>query len=138
MSSKKSKKIVKKYNSPIGVNIKALRNGKKLSQAELGKLVNVTRGQVSNYESGNNLPSIDILLQLCVILDTSPNDLMGYVKPGTDLEQEIKKEKLEKDNQSIFESINQLKQRIVELSADKEELKNDKAELRKRLDELKR
>ncbi len=55
----------------LGARIKILRTAKGLTQAELGKLVGVTKGAVSQWEGGliSNI-KLKTALQLCQVLGT--------------------------------------------------------------------
>ena len=59
-----------------------LRNHKKISQAELAKLLNYeSRATIANWESDgpkSTLPPVDIFLQLCNIYGVDPNYLLGF------------------------------------------------------------
>lgn len=60
-----------------GDRLKKLRAEKKLTQGELGKIVNVTKVSISGYESGNRSPDTDTLQKLADTLDTSTDYLLG-------------------------------------------------------------
>ena len=49
-----------------------------LTQAELGKILNVTNRAVSDWESGKQIPSLDNAIALAVLLKISFKTLMGY------------------------------------------------------------
>lgn len=61
--------------SIIGRNIKKYRKIKKLTQRELGELVNKSDNTISNYEKGKITPSQDALFALSEVLDVSVDDL---------------------------------------------------------------
>ena len=50
-------------------NLAELRKQKKLSQAELAKLVGVSRNTISSIETGQYEPTAKLALLLCVALD---------------------------------------------------------------------
>ncbi|MBQ6805419.1 MAG: helix-turn-helix transcriptional regulator [Clostridia bacterium] len=62
-----------------GLRIKRLREEKKLSQAELAKLLNTKRQTISKYENGivTNIPS-DRIEEIARILDTTPEYILGW------------------------------------------------------------
>ena len=61
----------------ISTNITKYREKANLSQKELAAKLNTSPSRVSNWEQGNNCPSIDILFDVCLILDVSINDIYG-------------------------------------------------------------
>lgn len=60
-----------------GDRLKELRLAKGLKQAELGKLVNITKVSICGYEKSNRTPNLETLLDICEVLETSPNYLLG-------------------------------------------------------------
>ena len=63
--------------SEFAKNLKRFRKSKKLTQTELGKMLNYGSTAIANYESGRNEPSFDILIRLSEILNVSLDDLLG-------------------------------------------------------------
>lgn len=62
----------------LGRQVQAKRKGKKLSQAELGKLAEISRNYVSIIERGEaESISMKVLNKLAVVLGTSPSELTG-------------------------------------------------------------
>lgn len=60
----------------IGKKIKAARRSKKISQCRLAQSLNISEGYLSHLETGKNTPSIELLLNLCNLLELTPNDLL--------------------------------------------------------------
>lgn len=56
--------------------IKKWRKDRKITQAEMAKLLNVSRQTYINYESGSFEPSFITLVQISQILHTSIDDLL--------------------------------------------------------------
>lgn len=61
----------------ISKNIAKYREQKGLSQKELAKRLGVVPSRISNWETGANCPTIDILFNVCEILNVSINDIYG-------------------------------------------------------------
>ena len=61
----------------FGDKLKGIRKAKKLTQFELAKRLEVSKGTVSAYEQGLSHPSIQTLVKICDILDTSADYLLG-------------------------------------------------------------
>jgi transcriptional regulator with XRE-family HTH domain len=59
------------------LNIKSLREKNGFTQQQLAEKLGVSRGQIANYENGENSPSLEIIYKMLVVLDTTPNLLFG-------------------------------------------------------------
>lgn len=62
----------------IGAKIRECIQGKGLTQNEVSKALNVTQATVSQWISDKRQPDYDMLILLCKILDTTPNELLGW------------------------------------------------------------
>ena len=65
----------------LGVRLKALRQRKKLTQAELADLLSVTKSVISAYENDLRMPSYDILIHISKIFDVSTDYLLCNDSP---------------------------------------------------------
>lgn len=63
------------FDIRVGMNLKEIRIQKNLTQEELGKLMNVTKTQVSRWESGKRSMYFETAKQLCKVLDVTLQDL---------------------------------------------------------------
>ncbi|MGY3742476.1 helix-turn-helix domain-containing protein [Leuconostoc inhae] len=61
----------------FGEKLKAVRKSKNLTQLELSKRIEVSKGTISAYEQGLSYPSLETLVKICGILDTSADYLLG-------------------------------------------------------------
>ncbi|MYL37396.1 helix-turn-helix domain-containing protein [Halobacillus litoralis] len=61
----------------LSQRLKYARKNKKLTQDGLAKLVNTSKGTISNYENGYSTPSNDMLVTLADALDVSVDYLLG-------------------------------------------------------------
>ncbi|MBR1481702.1 MAG: helix-turn-helix transcriptional regulator [Ruminococcus sp.] len=59
-------------------NLAAVRKEKKLSQAELAKLVGVSRNTISSIETGQFNPTAKLALVLCIALDKKFEELFYF------------------------------------------------------------
>ena len=57
----------------IGKRIRNARKLKAMNQNELAKSLGVSVSHLSHIETGKNLPSMDVLIQLCKELNQTPN-----------------------------------------------------------------
>ena len=61
----------------ISKNIGKYRELAGMSQKELAQKLGVVPSRISNWETGANCPTIDILFEVCEILNVSINDIYG-------------------------------------------------------------
>ena len=88
--------------SDFAKNLKKYRKQKGYTQVELGKALNYGYTAIANYESGRNEPSFDDLISLCHVLDTTPNDLLGFSPMEMDREWLVSFEKLQQKHRKII------------------------------------
>lgn len=56
--------------------LKALRQARNLTQAELAKLIDVDRTTVAQWEAGKNYPRVDTLIKLAQVLRCNVDTLL--------------------------------------------------------------
>lgn len=61
----------------LGENIRRLRQERGLCQEELGRKIGASKQSVSNWENGNIVPSIDLLVRLADFFGVSTDYLLG-------------------------------------------------------------
>lgn len=61
----------------LGGRLKKLRNRKNLSQEQLAERAEVARSSISSYEQNLTVPSAEIVVTLCTILEASSDYLLG-------------------------------------------------------------
>ena len=59
----------------MNLRMKNARQAKALSQADLAKLIGVSRQTVNMVESGEYNPTLALCLRICTVLDCTLNDL---------------------------------------------------------------
>ena len=59
-------------------NLAAIRKEKKLSQAELAKIVGVSRNTISSIETGQFHPTAKLALIICIALEKKFEDLFFF------------------------------------------------------------
>ena len=67
----------------LGTRIKELRTARGLNQIEFGALLSVSKQSVSNWENGNILPSIDMLIKIAKLFSVSTDYLLGFTNERT-------------------------------------------------------
>lgn len=65
------------YLPEVGERIKLLRNQRKLSQVDLGKVLGVSKSVISSYENSVHLPPYDVLLKMARFFGVSTDYLLG-------------------------------------------------------------
>lgn len=95
----------------ISKNIVKYRELAGFSQKELAQKLGVTPSRVSNWEQGANCPTIDILFDVCKILNVSINDIYG-IYPDSNItlsyietEHITKYRKLDESGRQLIDSI---------------------------------
>ena len=58
------------------LNIRKIREGKKISQESIAALIGVTQGAVSQWESGKTMPTAQNIIDLARILDCTTDDIL--------------------------------------------------------------
>lgn len=61
----------------FGGRLTACRKAMGYTQAQLAELLYMKDKTISSYENNNNRPSSDVIIELCKVLDTTPNYLLG-------------------------------------------------------------
>lgn len=84
----------------ISKNITKYREASDMSQKELAKRLGVIPSRVSNWETGANCPTIDILFELCEVLGISINDIYG-VYPDSKFILEYKEQEIIKKYRAL-------------------------------------
>ncbi len=65
-----------------GTKIAELRTANKMTQAQLGAMLNVTSQAVSKWENGLSEPDIESIKKMCQIFNISFDEFFGAVKPN--------------------------------------------------------
>ena len=66
----------------VGEILMQLRQEKHLSQAELGRIIYVSGGTISNYENGVHYPDVEKLFKLADFFEVSIDYLLGRSTSG--------------------------------------------------------
>ncbi len=64
-------------NAQIGKNLETLRLMHGLTQSELAEAADVTTNHISHLESGSSGISLKLILKICRVLKTTPNDILS-------------------------------------------------------------
>lgn len=94
--------------------LRVARKKKKLTMEQLAKLVNTTKGTISNYENGHSSPPNEMLSLLSDKLDVSADWLLGRTDnpAGTSQQSEIKLSK--EDERDIAIRMAKLREDLIE------------------------
>lgn len=95
----------------FGYRLRALRESKNLTQAQVARRLNLSKTTISGYENNVKTPSLEVLLQLSILYGVSSDYILGledrtmlFIDGLTDRQQEILRILL-----TEFRSTNQLK-----------------------------
>ena len=61
----------------IGTFLKELRNGEGLTQEQLAEKLNVSRRTVSRWETGSNMPDLDLLIEMADFYHVNIRELLN-------------------------------------------------------------
>lgn len=73
----------------IGEFLKELRNEKKLTQEQLGECLGVSRRTVSRWETGSNLPDLEMLIEMADYYDVDLRELLDGERKGEKMDKEL-------------------------------------------------
>lgn len=71
--------------SVFGDNLKAARLAKKMTLVQCADALGITNPALSQWEQGKREPKFAMLIALCLLLDTTPNDILGFVSSASRL-----------------------------------------------------
>ena len=74
----------------IGEFIKELRKEKGLTQEQLAEKLNVSRRTVSRWETGNNLPDLDVLIEMADYYEVDLRELIDGERNSEKMNEELK------------------------------------------------
>ena len=74
----------------VGTFLKKLRNEKYLTQEQLAEKFNTTRRSVSRWETGSNLPDIDILIEMSDFYNVDLREILDGERKNEKMDQETK------------------------------------------------
>ncbi len=69
--------------SAFGDNLKAARLAKGMTLVQCANALGITNPALSQWEQGKREPKHSMLVALCRLLDTTPNDLLGVSPPSS-------------------------------------------------------
>lgn len=72
-----------------GALLKELRNEKGLTQEQFAEIVNVSNRTVSRWENGNNLPDLDILIQISDFYEIDLRQLLDGERKSENMNKEL-------------------------------------------------
>ncbi len=74
----------------IGKFLKSLRKGKGLTQEQLAEYFCVSSRTISRWENGNNMPDVDILIELADFYDVDIRELIDGERKNVNMDKETK------------------------------------------------
>lgn len=61
----------------FGYRLREMRLSKKLTQTQVADLLHLSKSAISGYENNVKTPSLEVLIQLCLLYDVSSDYLLG-------------------------------------------------------------
>ena len=74
----------------IGAFLKELRKEKNITQEQLADEMRVSRRTVSRWETGSNMPDLDILIDISEFYDVDLKDILNGQRKSDDMDKELK------------------------------------------------
>ena len=74
---KKRKQVTVHYVTDLSQMLKKYRKESGMSQVEFARKICVEQAQLSRYENGHAVPSIETLVSICTVLKITAKDLLG-------------------------------------------------------------
>lgn len=71
--------MIQEFAEKIEIAIKS----SQYTQKEIAKILNISESNITNWKKGDNLPSVELLYKLCILLDESADYLLGLEKKDT-------------------------------------------------------
>ena len=94
----------------IGTFLKELRNGEGLTQEQLAEKLNVSRRTVSRWETGSNMPDLDLLMEMADLYQVDLRELLDGERKKEQMNEEMKETVLQ-----VAEYSNAEKQRSTKI-----------------------
>ncbi len=74
----------------IGMFLKELRKEKELTQEQLAETLNVSRRTVSRWETGSNMPDLDLLVEMADLYQVDLRELLNGERKSERMNEELK------------------------------------------------
>lgn len=81
-------------------NLRDLLSNRKLTQQEFAKYLGTTQQTISRWLKGTNEPDLTTLLEICLLLGETPNNLLGFEDISDDIKNDYIKQSSRKDSTS--------------------------------------
>ncbi len=98
----------------IGEFLRELRKGKGLTQEQLAEQFNISRRSVSRWETGSNLPDLDILIEMADYYGVELKEILNGERKSEEMNEELKETVLKvaefsnEDKRKLTERMNKL------------------------------
>lgn len=74
----------------VGFFLKELRKEKNITQEQFAEMMNVSRRTVSRWETGSNMPDLDMLIEIADYYDVDLRDLLDGERKSEQMNKELK------------------------------------------------
>ena len=98
----------------IGEFLRELRKGKGLTQEQLAEQFNISRRSVSRWETGSNLPDLDILIEMADYYEVELKEILNGERKSEKMNEELKETVLKETVLKVAEFSNEDKRKLTE------------------------
>lgn len=106
----------------LGEKIKLLRTERGLNQTQLAKKLNLSKSSISKYESGQKIPTLETLINIAALFNTSLDALVGLEKGATISVRELTQRQLAIIEATLVEFQKPKKLRTMALSSQQKDI----------------
>ena len=92
----------------IGAFLQSLRKEKALTQEQLAEKIGVSRRTISRWETGNNMPDLDVLVELADLYSVDLREILNGERKSERMDQEMKETVLQ-----VADYSNEEKERLL-------------------------
>ena len=97
----------------IGAFLQALRKEKRLTQEQLAEQIGVSRRTVSRWETGSNMPDLDVLMELSDFYAVDLREILNGERKSEHMNEELKETVLQVADYSNEEKAARFFMRVV-------------------------
>ena len=101
----------------LGRSIKTARENKGFTQEELAEKMNyAAKTNISRFETGDRVPKLETLCLLAEVLDSTPDELLGFVtsiRKASEMEENSVSEKILRELKELKNILNEVEKLIL-------------------------
>lgn len=103
----------------FGEKLKQMLDASGMKQSELGTLIGVEGGNISNWVTERSMPKVGTLLKICKVFEVTPNEMLGFDEATIGIKMlENRMEKLNDDFTVLCEQILYVQKQLNKLKGE--------------------